>query len=144
MTRDLRRTVTVLTATVTAAVMVLGGGAATAGWTDATSSSSMPVSSGTLVAATSLTATTSCVALVARVDLAWTPTASAATGYRIYRKAAGDYALIATVSGRTTSSYLDAVLSTGTTYTYYVQAYVGSWTANSTTVTVATPLLCLI
>lgn len=125
------------------AAMTCGSGAL-ASWQVA-GAASTPITSGSLVAATGLGATPGCILLLPKVTLGWTPTASLqATGYRVFRKAgAGAYGLITTVAGRTTSSYLDTAVSLSTTYTYYVQAYVGSWTADSATASATTAALCL-
>ncbi len=138
--RKTRRTAVILT---TLAVSI-GGSSAFATWSD-TSSASMPISSGSLVAATGLSATPSCLLVVPQVTLSWTPTTSLqATGYQVFRKTdGGSYGQIATVSGRTASGYLDTTVSIATTYTYYVRAYVGAWTADSATAAVTTVALCL-
>lgn len=126
-----------------ALVVFLGTPSALAAWQDS-SSASLPVATGSLAAATSLTATAGCTVVVPKVTLSWTATTSTqATGYRVYRRTgAGSYSLIATVAGRTSNGYLNTPVSTSTSYTYYVQAYVGAWTADSATASVTTPLLC--
>jgi hypothetical protein len=132
------------TAVTAGLVLAVGASAATAGW-QAAVSASMPITTATLTAATSPSATASCLTLIPRVTVSWTPTASPADGYRIYRRTgAGAFSLRATVSGRTTSAYVDAPLATSTTYGYYVQAYVGSWTADTTIVSATTAAVCLI
>lgn len=75
----------------------------------------------------------SAVAAPSQVDLSWTATVSAfATGYQVLRGSAsgGPYTQIATVVGRTTTTYSDTTAS-GTVY-YVVRATYQSWTsANS-------------
>lgn len=127
-----------------AATVLIAAAAAAAGFQRSTSAS-LPVSSGRLVAATAPSATPGCALLVPKVTLAWTPTVTAnATGYRIHRRTgSGSFALVATVAGRTSSGYVDSPLAASTSYSYYVEAYVGSWTATTATVTATTALICL-
>gem|GEM_PF-4111656 len=80
----------------------------------------------TLSAPTALSA----VAATSQVDLSWTATVSAfATGYQVLRGSAsgGPYSQIATVVGRTTTTYSDTT-ATGTVY-YVVRATYQSWTS---------------
>lgn len=123
---------------------VLGGSQALAFWQDS-GSASMSISSGSLASATALTATPECVLVLPRVTLGWTPTTSTqAVGYYVYRRTgAGAYSQIATVTGRTSSGYVDLTVGLGTGYTYYVQAYVNSWTASSATASATTAAVCL-
>ena len=138
--RKTRRTAVVLTTV----VLSLGGSSALATWID-TASASMSISSGSLVAATGLSATPGCLLVVPRVTLSWTATTSVqATGYAVFRKTgAGGYSQIATVSGQAANTYLDTTVAIATTYTYYVQAYVGSWTADSSAAAASTAAVCL-
>jgi hypothetical protein len=66
--------------------------------------------------------------------LTWTATVDTrATGYLVFRSttSGGPYALVATVTPRTTTTYTDVVVGLGTRY-YVLQSYYGSWTsANS-------------
>ncbi len=139
MTRRLRRVVVA-----TAVAVVVGGQAATASWQD-TTSASMPIASGSLTAATGLSATAGCVTAIANVTLGWTATTSPnATGYRIFRRTdLGGYLQIATVAGRTSNSYVDTPVGLLVNHTYYVQAYVGAWTADSGTAAVTTLPVCV-
>lgn len=133
-----------------AAVLLVGtavfaAAPALAVFNDVTDSASMPVSSTSLAAPTGLIATPSCVLVTARVTLSWTATPSTfATGYQIWRKSGtGSFALVGTVSDRTTTTYVNTPVSLSTTYTYYVAAVVHSWSADSTTAAATTPALCL-
>lgn len=139
MTDSARRVV----ATCGAAVIVMATASA-ATWNDGTSAA-MAVDSGTLVSATGLGASAGCVLVLPRVTLSWTPTASTgAAGYRVYRRTgAGSFSLIATVPGRSSTGYTDTPLATSTSYTYYVETYVGAWTASTGTVSATTPAICL-
>lgn len=130
--------------TIALAAGIVTSSAATAGWQDG-ATASLPVGSGSLVAATGLAAAPGCVLVTHRVTLTWTPTVStSAVGYRIYRRVgAGSFALLTTVAGRTTSTYADTLLAASTTYTYYVEAYVGAWTAVTANASATTNPLCL-
>lgn len=56
---------------------------------------------------------------------------SGATGYYVYRKTgSGSYKKIATVKSGSTASYLDKTAKKGTTYTYTVRAYSGSYVSS--------------
>lgn len=97
----------------------------------ATASSTWSTTS--LAAPTGLTATQSCLLTVRSITLEWTPSASDyATGYTVYRKTGGgSFSLVATLAGRTTSSWVDTPLASSTTYTYDVRTTYQSWTAPS-------------
>ena len=63
--------------------------------------------------------------------LTWTATVdSRATGYIVFRSttSGGPYTQIATVTPRTTTTYVDVVVGLGTRY-YVLQSYYGSWTS---------------
>lgn len=63
--------------------------------------------------------------------LTWTATVdSRATGYIVLRStvSGGPYSQIATVTPRTTTTYVDVVVGLGTRY-YVLQTYYGSWTS---------------
>ena len=66
--------------------------------------------------------------------LTWTATVDTrATGYLVFRSttSGGPYTQIATITSRTTTTYVDGVVGLGTRY-YVLQSYYGSWTsANS-------------
>lgn len=138
-TKRLRRVVVT-----TAIGVVVTSQPATASWQDATSAA-MPIASGSLVAATGPSATAGCALLVPEVALSWTATTSpTATGYRVFRRVdTGSYSQIATVPGRTANSYVDTPVVLLTSYTYYVQAYVESWTADTGTATVTSVPSCV-
>jgi hypothetical protein len=108
-------------------------------------SASMNVATGALAAPTSLSAVPGCAGtLNPKITLTWTATTSAyATGYVIRRRLIGGiYATVATVSGRTTTTYTNSGLLGNTTYQYVVQASYASWTADSTAASATTPTLC--
>lgn len=130
---------------VAVACCVFAATAASAGWRDS-ASASMGVSSGSLVAPTGLSGSPGCLTITHRVTLAWTPTASpGAVGYRVFRRAGskGAFGLATTLPGRTTSGYTDGPLAASTKYTYYVEAYVGAWTAPTPNISVTTHAVCL-
>ncbi|MBS7359465.1 MAG: leucine-rich repeat protein [Oscillospiraceae bacterium] len=54
-------------------------------------------------------------------------TNSKCSGYLVYRKTAGGWVKIAKVTGADKSSYVDKTAKSGTTYTYTVKAYIGSY-----------------
>ena len=77
------------------------------------------------------TSLTAAAALLLRVNLSWTATVDVrATGYQVYRGTAngGPYALITTLSPRTTTTYQDTVPLPGQYY-YVLKTYFGSWTS---------------
>ena len=113
------------------------------GWWD-TSTAALSVTSGSLAPSTGLTATLTGTVASPTVTLSWTPTVTSyATGYRVFRDTnTGTYAQIATVAGRSTTSTVDSTVAGSTTYTYYLSAYVSSWTASSATVTITTTGSC--
>jgi len=108
-------------------------------------SASLPVSTTSLAAPTGLTATASCSGTTPRVAMSWTASASTyATGYQIYRKiGVGAFLPLATVSGRTTTTYTDSPALLSTLYSYYVATTFYSWSANSSPASTTTPALCL-
>ncbi len=59
-----------------------------------------------------------------KIQLAWTPSASAVTGYRIYRSSYGVFGLLSEVSSNTVS-FTDTAAMTGVMFTYLVRAYDG-------------------
>jgi hypothetical protein len=104
-------------------------GSAIAAFQSTTANISHTVSTGTLAAPTSLTAT--CVTGTSNVTLNWTTTTSTiATGYAVLRgtTTGGPYSRIATVSGRTTTTYTDTIAVLATQY-YVVEATRNSWTS---------------
>lgn len=121
----------------------------TALFTDAPGVGSNAFSTATLQPPTSLSATAGCQLLAPKITLGWTATTSAfADGYDVYRSttSGGPYSVIAQVSGRTTTSYVDSSgLSTNTTYYYVLRSKAYSWSsANSGQASATTPALCLI
>jgi transglutaminase-like putative cysteine protease len=60
------------------------------------------------------------------VKVSWSKT-TGASGYYVYRKTNGKYVRIAAVKGSGTLSYLDKTAKSGTTYTYTVRAYYGTY-----------------
>jgi serine/threonine-protein kinase len=81
----------------------------------------------------------------ARVDLAWTPASTPATGFRIYRGdgGGGSFRLLAEVSG-TSRSWTDGGLGLGDSYRYLVRAFDGNRRSPlSEVLPASTPSLCL-
>lgn len=110
------------------AVIVLGGAAAAWGTFTKSTSATHTISTNTVAAPTSLTATGTVAVL-----LSWTSTTSAfATGSRVFRSttSGSGYAQIAQVAGLSTTTYTDAP-GTGTFY-YVVEAYYSGNGANWT------------
>lgn len=97
-----------------------------------------------LAAPTGLSATPGCNGLSAKVTLSWTATSSTyATGYDVYRAVgAGSSTLLASVSGRTTTTYTDTSVSLLTSYTYVVRARYQSWSKASSSASATTANLC--
>jgi hypothetical protein len=108
------------------------------------------VSSATLAAPTSLTAVRgACVLLTsAAVNLSWTATTSTfADGYEIFRSttSGSGYVSLATVSGRTTTTFIDTTVAFSTTYFYVVEAKTLAWRSpNSNEASVTTPTLACV
>lgn len=104
---------------------------------------------GQLAAATGLSASSD--TLICRITLSWTATSTTwASGHKAYRStsAGGPFALIATVSPRTTTTYADqdAALRAGVTYYYQIRAYYSTTTwlsAASNTANAAGSAPCL-
>jgi hypothetical protein len=102
-----------------------------------------------LVAPSAVHASPSCQALILlpKVTLTWTASPTLrVTGYRILRStsATSGFVAIATVAGRTTSSYEDTTASgLGTKYWYEIEADASGATATSTSASATTPPLCL-
>ena len=84
------------------------------------------------------------VALINKPALTWTATPDAyATGYDILRSttSGSGYAVIASVSGRTTTTHTDTTVAPLTTYFYVVRARAGSWISPNSNQVQATVLL---
>lgn len=139
--RDLARSAAVLLV----GVAVFSAAPALAVFSDQGDSASMPVSTTSLASPTGLTATPGCAGTTPQVALSWTESPSTyATGYAIYRKiGSGAYLALATVSGRTTTTYTHSPVLTSTSYSYYVATTFYNWSADSAEVTTTTPPLCL-
>ena len=104
---------------------------ATAAFQSSTGAVSQTIATGSLAAPTGLTAT--CVAASSNVTLSWTATTSTiASGYRILRgtTSGGPYSQIATVSGRTTTTYTDTITVLTTRY-WVVEATRNNWTSTN-------------
>lgn len=135
-------------ATVAAAVVVLLvalSPGALAGWTARTDPAALPVSTATLAPPTGLAAANGCLLTVPSVPLSWTATTSSfATGYRVLRRTSTEatFTQLASVTGRSTTSYTDSTVVGGTTYVYAVQAVYAGWTAPSGEVSISVPLVC--
>jgi hypothetical protein len=88
---------------------------------------------------------TSCtVALINKPALTWTATPDVyATGYDVLRSttSGSGYAVIASVSGRTTTTHTDTTVASLTTYFYVVRARAGSWISPDSNQVQATVLL---
>ncbi len=121
--------------------------AAGASFSDA-DSAAHTVSSATLEPASGLTATTGCSSLLslsADATLSWTETPSTfAEGYTVERWQGSTLEATTTVTPRTTTTLTETGLSTGTTYTWTLRAYVSSWTSTEVSVTASTPGSCLL
>lgn len=119
-----------------------------AAFTRSATTSGTSVSTATLAPPTAPAAAASCVGTLVktpRVTVSWTATPSGyATGYAIMRLTAGTYVQIGTVSGRTTTSYVDSTVALATTYSYKVRATYQSWYAETAAAASATTaVLCV-
>jgi hypothetical protein len=132
------------------AATVPTGSTAVASFTRTAPSASHTVSTGTLAAPTGLSAATgTCVILTStQVNLSWTATSSTfADGYQILRSTTngGPYTIIASVSGRSTTTFVDTTVAFSTTYYYVVKATRNLWRStqsNQASVTTQT-LVCV-
>jgi len=95
----------------------------------------IPLNAPTALAATSTVATS--------VTLTWTDNDTNAAGYNILRSTDGtNYGLVVKLTGPSLATYTDTKASSGTSYTYEVQAYQGTVTSPmSSTAAVTTGLL---
>jgi len=131
------------------AALTTGAAPAAAQWS---ATGNGPTSSGalTLAAPSGLSAAAGCVAivLIPRVTLTWTASPSTFTaGYDILRStvSGGPYSQVGTASGGATTTFADsASLGLNITYFYVIRARRTNWiSAQTTQVSVKTPLLCL-
>lgn len=86
-----------------------------------------------------------CELLLPRVQVSWTATSSAwADGYDVSRSgtSGGPYAVVGTVSGQSTTSFLDSGLTVQTTYYYVVRATKAGWRSAPTGEASITTGLC--
>jgi hypothetical protein len=132
-------------------VAALAAPAALAAWSSSITAGPLPLSSATLAAPTGAAATTvgaACTKHVPasiQVNVSWTATTSTvATGYTIKRStsATGPFALVGTVSGRTTVTWTDVTgqLALATNYYYVIDSTVTGWSSpDSNVATVFTP-----
>ncbi len=139
--------------TATAAALATAGllaNYAFATFTPTAASASQSITTATLAAPTGLSAARgTCVILTStQVNLNWTATPStSADGYEILRSTTngGPYTSIATVNGRTTTTYIDATVTFSTTYYYVIKAKRNLWrsaTSNQASITTQT-LVCV-
>lgn len=119
--------------------------AALAGFTDQTAAS-ISVSTAALSAPTNPSAVASCVLLTPRVTVSWTAsTSNFASGYQIYRRlsAGGSFALVGSVSGVSSTSYVDTTVLLGGEHVYVVHVVRENWSAASAQAPVTVPLVCV-
>lgn len=123
-----------------AGLSVIAPLAASAGFLPPPASAALPLATGTLAAPTAVSS--SCSGSPAAITISWTRTTSAfATGYSVLRSttSGGGYSQVGTVSGLTTTSYVDhpgGLLNLN--FFYVVEATYHSWTSansNQTSVT---------
>jgi len=127
--------------------MVLQASGARMGGSTANTGNS--ASAGQLAAPSGLSASAD--TLICRITLSWTASSTTwASGHKVYRSTSsgGPFALIATVSPRTTTTYADtdAALRAGVNYYYQIRAYYSTTTwlsAWSNTASAAGPAPCL-
>jgi hypothetical protein len=84
------------------------------------------------------------VALVEKPTLTWTATVDTyATGYLVWRSptSGSGYSQVASVSGRTTTTWTDTTVSALTTYYYVVRSATATWTSGNSNEVQATVLL---
>lgn len=129
------------------ALILLSAGQASLALATDQESSASTITSDTLDPASDLRCNgqASCtVALIDKPVLTWTATPDAyATGYDILRSttSGSGYAVIASVSGRTTTTHTDTTVAPLTTYFYVVRAAAGSWRSANSDQVQATVLL---
>ena len=122
---------------VVVAVVLATASIAAATFSSSASTGPMALSSATLNAPSGFRATANCVKPTVSVSLSWSAS-NFASGYTIYRAAAGgSYSAVASV-GSGTTSYTDNGVGYSTAYTYYVDATFQSWTAQSGTASATT------
>jgi hypothetical protein len=122
---------------VVVAVVLTTASIAAATFSSSAGTGPMALSSATLSAPGGFAATANCVKPNVSVSLSWS-SSNFASGYTIYRAAAGGgYSAVASVSSGTTS-YTDNGVGYSTTYDYYVTATFQSWTAQSSTASATT------
>jgi hypothetical protein len=122
-----------------------------ASFTSVTAAVAAVMSSGTLASPTGVTAVNgTCTVLPSgrQINLSWSASLSTfATGYTILRSttSGSGYASIGSVSGRSTTNFIDSTPVASTTYFYVVRATRNNWvSANSNQATVTTPtVLCV-
>ena len=75
-----------------------------------------------------------------KVSLSWADSAYNATGYQVYRSltGTGNYSLLGTVTGNSANSYVDSTVSSGTGYTYEVEAVNTHGTSSFDSVSIVT------
>lgn len=131
---------------VTAALVAGAAVPALALWTDTDPVENNAFSTATLQPPSGLAASAGCTLLLPKVDLTWTATTSAkADGYEILRSttSGGPYSVIATLVGKTTTSYSDTDVVLGTTYHYVARTVYESWTStDSNEASATTPVVC--
>jgi hypothetical protein len=121
---------------------------AVATFTSAHPVANLSVTTNSLAAPTGASASGGCNGLLGyHVSLSWTATSSTwADGYQIARSTTngGPYTVVATVPGRTTTTYTNTGLALLTTYYYVIRATKHTWTSpNSNQASATTPLLCV-
>lgn len=144
--RGRRRLATWVVLALLVAVSPAGGGASLAAFTSArtaavTSTTQVLDPPTNVVCATTLVVCTA--TLAGRPQLSWTATPDTfATGYQVWRSttSGSGYAMVATVPGRTTTSWTDTgSLTVFTTYYYVLRSASPAWTSvpsNQVTVTI--------
>ncbi|MDP8970306.1 MAG: hypothetical protein M3N52_07395 [Actinomycetota bacterium] len=110
----------------------------------ASTGAAQQISTGTLQAPRELTAAigTCVVATSVSVDLSWLePLDPMTNGYEVWRSTdGGAFELVATISGRTATSHVDATAQFSTTYAYKVRSTRSPWTGpDSNTASITTP-----
>lgn len=121
---------------VVVAIVLATASIAAATFASSASTGPLALSSATLSAPGSMSATANCVKPNVSVSLTWTDS-NFETGYTIYRSSGTGYSAIASV-GAGTTSYTDNTVGYSTTYSYYVTATYQSWTAQSSTASATT------
>ena len=125
------------------AALVLAGAPAFASFVTGAPAGGNSFATATLQPPTSLTAEDACPSAAPEVRLRWVASTSTfATGYDVLRSEHGGGSTITPVEGGSVQDYVDAGVSAGQTYDYWVRATSQNWTSLWSEVATLTPAAC--